>query len=745
MTVRRSALRALVDEQISAGNVLAPVAHKLQPPRPRTGLVARNRLVARLQRPSAEIAVVTAPAGYGKTTLLAELVSCEPRRSAWLTLDVSDNDPDTLLTSVALVLWPTTTPALPRFGRMLAGCSTPFVLVLDDVHTVDGARGARRARHAGGQPARRMPPGAGRPAAPSLKLGRLRVKRTMVEIGREELAFGPDETITLYRELGVDLTDDRAARLVERTEGWPAALYLAALAHMEGGTEGGDDGPAGDDVGASRYVTDYVHDELLDDLDADTTSFLLGASCLERLSGPLCDAALGRRGSAGLLDDLERRNLLVIPLDRRREWYRLHRVLSDCLQVELARRGEPDPRVIHRRASEWFRAHGDADAAVGHAAKAGDTALVESLVLSSFGRYATTGRHATITRWMALFDEERLSSSASLAAFVAFSLLQGGDGAGALHWLARAEGGLPRGRKRPTGTSVAPDVVVALLRATVRETPAADMVADAGSARRKLPFGDWHSLSCLLLGAGEFMLGNDHDAEAVLEEGVAEASVHAPSIQALCLAHLAVLHVERDDWPRATTLARQGREVLADGGLEAVPNLFLVTAVSSLVEAHAGRLAEADSDRLLTRRRLVGFERVAPWANLQARIALARSSLVLGDRVAARTEVDEADRFLDRVPDAIRVKEQVVEVRRALREPVDAEGWGSSSLTTAEIRVLQYLPTHLTLVEIADRSFVSRNTIKTQAISIYRKLGASSRGSAVDLARESGLLDHDLL
>ena len=97
----------------------------------------------------------------------------------------------------------------------------------------------------------------------------------------------------------MDLTEDRAARLVERTEGWPAALYLAALAHMEDGTEGGDDGPAGDDVGASRYVTDYVHDELLDDLDADTTSFLLGASCLERLSGPLCDATLGRRARPG--------------------------------------------------------------------------------------------------------------------------------------------------------------------------------------------------------------------------------------------------------------------------------------------------------------------------------------------------------------------------------------------------------------------------------------------------------------
>ena len=414
------------------------------------------------------------------------------------------------------------------------------------------------------------------------------------------------------------------------------------------GTEGGGDGPRAlsPSSGAGSWPTTSA-DELLDDLDADTTSFLLGASCLERLSGPLCDAALGRQGSARLLEALERRNLLVIPLDQRRE------LVPPPPGAErlLARRARPRwwarSSRIHRRASEWFRAHGDVDAAVDHAAKAGDMALVESLVLSSFGRYGHRGARPPSPGGWRCSTTSSSTSSASLAAFVAFSLLQGGDGAGALHWLARAERGLPRGRKRPTEPAVPADVVVALLRATVRETPAADMVADAGSARRKLPFGDWHSLSCLLLGAGEFMLGNDDDAEAVLEEGIAEASVHAPSIQALCLAQLAVLHVERDDWPWATSLARQARGVLVDGGLGAVPNLFLVTAVSSLVEAHAGRRAEADSERLLTQRRSSVSNAWAPWANLQARIALARSSLVLGDRVAARSVLDEADRFLE--------------------------------------------------------------------------------------------------
>jgi LuxR family maltose regulon positive regulatory protein len=171
-----------------------------------------------------------------------------------------------------------------------------------------------------------------------------------------------------------------------------------------------------------------------------------------------------------------------------------------------------------------------------------------------------------------------------------------------------------------------------------------------------------------------------------------------------------------------------------------MPSLFLVTAVSSLVEARAGRPAEAEADRLLTRRHLERFGRLAPWANLQARVALARASLLLGEPAAGRALLDECDDFLALVPDAVRVRRQLAEVRAALAREVGVSG-PPPVLTVAELRVLRYLPSHLTLAEIAERLYVSRNTVKTQAIAVYRKLGTRSRASAVDVAAEAGLLD----
>ena len=267
---RRTALRALVDERLSAGSTFLPVgaqaAASATPCRARLPGVARRPALQsggrhRGRDRARRLRQDDAPRG-------AE--SHEHRGCAWLSLDDRDNDHVVLLTYVALaldqvapidptvissVLSPSAlvaTQALPRFGRMLERFSTPFVLVLDDVHTVVAPESLDvLAMLVANLPAGCLLVLAGR-AAPALKLGRLRVKRGLVEVGRDDLAFGPDEALTLYRELGMDLTDDRAARLVERTEGWPAALYLAALAHIEEGAAGGEDGPTSDEVGGSR-------------------------------------------------------------------------------------------------------------------------------------------------------------------------------------------------------------------------------------------------------------------------------------------------------------------------------------------------------------------------------------------------------------------------------------------------------------------------------------------------------------
>ncbi len=556
------------------------------------------------------------------------------------------------------------------------------------------------------------------------------MKRDVVEVGAADLALAREEAAQLFGGCGLDLDVEDLSILVERTEGWPAALYLAVLSLK--GRQGEISTAVAEFAGDQRLVADYLRDELLDELTPDVATFLLGASCLERMNGPLCDAVLERSGSARMLDELQRQNLLITPLDDRREWYRLHHLLVELLQAELRKRDPAMATAIHARASAWFEAGGDIDKAVAHSWEAGDRSRVESLMYRYVGLYTGQGRHGTIRRWLSLFPPDALAGNPQLALIVAQSCVAIGDGDGAAHWLARAEAGVPdRHPERVTGW-VAP-VAVALSRAMLRRLPAQDMADEAAYAYRRLPHGSWHSLSCLLRGAAEFMLGNEESAVELFAEGVA-GSADTPTVRGLCMAHLAALEVERGRWDEAVPLARQGREVLTSQRLDGLPAQFLVIALSCLVEARAGHVAEAEADRLLTGRHMAGFLRVAPWANVQARLALVRANVILGDRVAGRTRLNEAETFLAHIPDAIRVKEQIAQIRRDWLPDSGSESFGPSSLTTAELRVLNYLPTHLTLGEIADRLYVSRNTVKSQTIAIYRKLGTSSRAGAVHAA-----------
>jgi LuxR family maltose regulon positive regulatory protein len=718
-------------------------------------VVSRAALIERLRGDDTDIVAVTAPPGYGKTTMLAEWVSSDERRCAWLSLDARDNDPVVLLTYVAAALdmiervdpgfvpalWTPgaslTTEALPRFARLVAGRDMPFVLVLDDVHELVNPE----AMDVLAVIVAALPPDsvfalAGR-VLPPLPFGRLRVKRGLVEVGQRDLAMDAIEAAAMFRASDLDLDDDAVATLVERTEGWPAGLYLAirSLRRDRGDLAGSVARFAGD----NRLVADYLRDELLTGLSPEDETFLLEASCLEQLSGQLCDAVLERSGSAALLDELEHRSLLIIPLDEQHEWYRLHNLLTDALQAELARRHPGVAIEIHRRASAWFEANGDIDAATTHAWRGGDLERAEHLIYSHVGLYTGQGRHATILRWLSLFTPDELRTKPLLAAIVAQSRITAGDGDGAAQWLGRAEAGVPD-RHPPDARGWVPPVAVALLRAMVGRLSATQMADEAEYAYRRLDHGAWRAMAGVLLGSAEFMLGNEGTAEDLLSEAVAEAA-DTPTVQGLGLAHLALLAVERGRWDEASRLAREGRSLLTTHGLDALPTQFLVTASSCLVEARASRIAEAEADRTLTRRSMMEFSRIGPWANLQARIALVRADLILGDRVGARTRLDEADAFLLQVPDAIRVKEQVAQLRRELAAQAGSDSFGPSSLTVAELRVVTYLPTHLTLAEIADRLFVSRNTVKTQAIAIYRKLGTSSRAGAVAVARDAGLLD----
>jgi len=280
-----------------------------------------------------------------------------------------------------------------------------------------------------------------------------------------------------------------------------------------------------------------------------------------------------------------------------------------------------------------------------------------------------------------------------------------------------------------------------MLRAMIGTAPLAELVADADLAYHRLPPGTWHASACAVLG-GLLVMDGEHDrARTVLAEGAAEARISkAPTVEGICLAHLALVHDTAGDRDQTTTLTHAAREVLRVHRVEDVTTTALVLAMSALGDTRDGKLESARADWLMSRNHLAGYGSVAPWVNVLTRLVLARTGLLLGDRVTARILLEEAERHLRRQSEATWPKAQLAELYRTVQTAREVLPYGPSSLTTAELRVLQYLPTNLTFREIAQRLFVSKNTAKTHAVAIYRKLGTSSRGHAVELAQRAGLL-----
>src|SRR5690348_17047119 len=329
-------------------------------------------------------------------------------RVAWLSCDDADNDPVVLLSALAVALDrigrvdPAIFSALassgaditvvPRFVSAVASVQPPVTVLLDQAEAVTN----RQCLNTIAEFALRLPPGwqlglASRTVVP-LPTARLRAQGRILEVTADDLAMGPREADSLLKGAGVEADEASVRDLLQRTEGWPAGLYLAALAIKSGGRKS-DVGFTftGDDV----YMGDYLRSELLDRISGAEAWFLIRTSVLDRMTGPLCDAILGEPGSGALLEQMEARNLLVVPLDRRREWSRYHHLLRDLLQAELRRR-EPELVLdLHFRAAAWFEANAMPEVAIGHAQAAGDYDRVARLILEMQQRVWASGRVET--------------------------------------------------------------------------------------------------------------------------------------------------------------------------------------------------------------------------------------------------------------------------------------------------------------------------------------------------------------
>jgi LuxR family maltose regulon positive regulatory protein len=718
---------------------MRPLTSPGRPPL-RAGLVPRPRLTRPLLGSAeAPLALVVAPAGYGKTTVLSQWAEQDKRPFAWVTLDQSHNDPRRLLAAIASALDPIEPcrhgdgSARTDFLRAFAGRERPFVLVLDDVHELHAARSTTLVssivRH---MPSRSQVALASR-EVPRMPVGRLRANRQVVELRFRDLAMTPSEAAALLKDAGLDLNGGEVETILHRTEGWAAGLYLAALSLRESADPatavhwfGGHD----------RLVADYVRDEMLSGLSQEKISFLRRTAVLDEVSGPLCDAVLERAGTAGLLAELARLNLMVFPT-RDDGCYRYHGLLAQMLRSEL-RRSEPEQEThVHRRAAGWYAGKDDVDRAVAHAIAARDAGFAGELLWANLARYLAYGRNDSVTGWLERFTDAEIAAHPALSLVAAFSHLALGDCNLVAHWTSAAARRLDEVPEAPSL-----EAGVSVLRAAVARNGITRMLEDAEHAYAL--FADdhpWRSMCCLLVGVAHHLSGARRPAREWLEEGARRGAVGAPSIQALCLVQLALLAIEEDDWAGANFHAMRARAQVEHSGLSGDPASALVFAVSAAANAHSGRIDEARMDTRRAEKLTAKLADFAPWYEVEVRVSLARAALRLSDVSGAGRHVADAARILQRSPDAVVLWMWLEDSSIRGESARGNSGTGEWSLTTAELRVLQFLPTHLSLPEIAKMLNVSANTVKTHTRAVYRKLDARSRAQAVAQARGAGLID----
>jgi LuxR family transcriptional regulator, maltose regulon positive regulatory protein len=731
---------------------------KLLRPLVRPGTVRRSWLTERLARgDSRPIVSVVAPAGYGKTTLLSQWPERTGQAIAWVSVDEGDNDPKVLLTYLAealdaiepvgkRVFDALASPAssvpgsvVPRLSSAFSSMISPVVLILDDVHLLHNSE----CRAALSVLADHVPAGsrlvlAGR-TEPPLRVARLRAEGRLLEIGPGDLSLTVEEAASLLRAAEVVLGEDDVAELHRRTEGWPVGLYLAALYLREGGSPRGAAASFGGD---DRFVSEYVESEFLARISSSQRVFLTRTAVLERMCGPLCEAVLDMPGSAAALAGLARSNLLLVPLDRRGQWYRYHHLFRDMLLAELERLEPGLIPVLRRRAAGWYLRNDLPEEALEYSILAGDVSTVARLLQTQWSPVYRQGRTATLQRWFRWLDDRgRIEEHPLNAMNAAFLAQTTGQPAQAERWADAVDRWQHRDASPPFDAYT--EATAATLRAQLLRRGAEQMRADADEAARKFAAANFVApITPLLQGTARVLCGDLDGGDAFFSDALSIGEEHqAPDIMAITLCERSLVAMARNQWNHAEAFTSRAHACIRQAGVEGSYAAALTSAVQARVAAHRGDVPAA-------RRELINALRLRPlmtyaqphWA-VQLRIVLIRVHLALSDMAGARTIMREIDEILTRRPDLGTLVREAEALRARLSRQRRADSPGASALTMAELRVLPLLATHLTAPEIAAELFVSMHTVKSQQASLYRKLGTSSRSQAVARARQLGLLE----
>ena len=692
---------------------------------------------------------VSAPAGYGKTTAVMLWAEVDERPFGWVQVTVADNDPVHLGRHIALAL-DMIDPIGERQARFLLGCGrspdldifptlaraleqvAPAVLVLDDVHLLVEERATRgveallSAIPSGSQIVvigRHLP----------MHLGRHRMREEVAQVATGELAMDATEARLVLEHAGVRPSEADLADLVDRTEGWPGGLHLAALAI-------GPNGSAESFGGRDRLVADYLVEEVLASTSGEMVDFLEQSATLEYMDADLLDLLLERSDSARMLEAIESSgNLFLVPLDRERHRYRYHHLFRDVLQARLRTR---DPLLAQRldsRASLVLEGTGDADGAVRHAVRAHEDERAANLILRATLQRLFDGRHAQVGDWLALLPEEALEHYPAAAVATAwYSVARGApeEAAGACAAADRFGWHGPLADGSPSLP-----VALAAIRIFIGNDGVDGLVRDAETVREAggPKWNPWWALATGAQGTAYSMLGQLDLARERLTEALA-VTAGAPFMEAAGTAHVALLTLYDGDPVEADRLATKARRIADANHLDGFAPTVGVYAIAALTAARSRRPDDARSAASIARSIIARLGESPSRASVFGLLLLAHTAVALGDRADARLLLREAQWARRRDPSATFLNYQLDGLADQLSSAGDLSSAQIQPLTTAELRFLDYLPTHLSMKEIADLLLISRNTAKSHSVSIYRKLGASSRADAVGTARRLGLL-----
>ena len=735
-----------------------PMETKLHAPSLRKEWVERRALISVLAATAAKLVLIEAPAGFGKTILAAQWRASpsEERRFAWVSLDRGDDDPgrlwwyiahalqracpglsvDEVLRALRVPVPDITGTVIPLLVHELATFQAPVVLVLDDYQLIKEA-----SRHE--QTAfllLHLPPSVEIALVtrtdPPLPLARLRAAGEMVEIRMPELRLEPSEAAELVHNVsGLELAAPDLDVLLERTEGWPAGLGLAALSLR------GHPSPSafiGQFTGDNRFIVDFLAEEVLSRQPSNIRQFLARTAVLDRLCTPLCDAVTGSANAAQAIDVLERENLFLVPLDDNRQWYRYHHLFAQVLRGQLARTEPGIAPTLYERASAWHRESGSTDEAIGYALAAGDVAGAVDLIARHWLGYVDSGRAATVRGWLRSLGDDQIAAHALAAHSAAWVAALSGEQESVRRLLpiimaGEHDGPLPDGMRSLNfsaallGGTFGFDGIRAMRESAAR---AVELEHD--------PKSPWYALAQTALGFSLFLSGEPGAAEPLRKAVGSEVSI--PLARTIALSAASLVATEEGRIVQAGELASAALRLSDDGDLSHTPQDSLAHTAAGAVHALEGRFGEArtEFERSLRSRRV--WPGLSPWITLETLLRQASLLLDIGDRAEAVGLLDEARTILTSLPDGAeaqlsrveRLEQRITTRQSRVMSPSDA-------LTEREVAVLRLLAGTLSLREIGQEMHLSQNTIKTHTRAIYRKLGVSTRHAAVEKGREIGV------